>query len=122
MDSGTEMLGITVAHALRKKRKITITTSATVSMSVNSISWTEARIVIVRSEVMSRVAAGGIEARSSGRMALMLSTVLMMLGPGGGGIDIFAGGLPLAEPELRMSSIPSVTLATSLKRTGAPLR
>src|SRR5229473_5720546 len=103
MDNGTEILGITVAQALRKKRKITITTSATVSMSVNSISLTEARIVIVRSEVISRVAAGGIDARNSGRMALMLSTVLMMLAPGCRLIDMLTEGLPLAKPELRIS-------------------
>src|SRR3974390_1830533 len=60
MDKGTAMLGITVAQTLRKKMKITITTSATVSSSVNSISFTEARIVLVRSEVMASVAAGGI--------------------------------------------------------------
>ena len=34
-ESGTEMLGITVAHTLRKNKKMTMTTSATVSSSVN---------------------------------------------------------------------------------------
>src|SRR5260370_12486247 len=96
MDNVTEMLGITVAKALHKKRKITITTSATVSISVNSISLTEARIVMVRSEVISRVAAGGIVARNSGRMALMLSTVLLMLAPGCRLIDMLTEGLALA--------------------------
>ena len=43
------MLGIIVAQALRKNKKITITTRATVSTSVNSISLTEARTVVVRS-------------------------------------------------------------------------
>src|SRR5258708_1988231 len=85
---------MTVAQALRKKRKITITTSATVSMSVNSISWTEARIVIVRSEVISRVAAGGIVARNSGRMALMFSTVLIMVAPGCRLFAMLSLGLP----------------------------
>src|ERR1700682_6835324 len=103
MDNGTEMLGITVAQALRKKRKITITTSATVSMRVNSISWTEARIVIVRSEVMSRVAAGGIDARSSGRIALMLSTVLMMLAPGWRAIGLLTEGLPVGKARMAVS-------------------
>src|SRR5882672_875093 len=96
IDKGTEILGIAVAQALRRKRKMTITTSATVSMSVNSISWTEARIVMVRSEVISRVAAGGIVARNSGRTALMLSTVLMMLAPGCRLIDMLTEGLPFA--------------------------
>src|SRR5437763_331579 len=40
------MLGITVARKLRRKRKITITTKATVSTRVNCTSSTEARIVV----------------------------------------------------------------------------
>jgi hypothetical protein len=47
--SGTVTLGISVAGTLRRKTKITITTSAIVSISVNSTSCTEARIVCVRS-------------------------------------------------------------------------
>src|SRR5216684_1807569 len=48
-DKGTAILGIKVADRLRRKRKITITTSATVSISANCTSLTEARIVVVRS-------------------------------------------------------------------------
>src|ERR1035441_5787528 len=48
IESGTAMLGIIVAHALRKNRKITMTTSATVNSMVISISLTDARIVVVR--------------------------------------------------------------------------
>src|SRR5207245_793918 len=48
-DRGPAMLGIRVADRLRRKRKITITTSPTVSISVNCTSRTEARIVVVRS-------------------------------------------------------------------------
>ena len=47
--SGTVTLGITVAHKLRRNTKITITTSAMVSSSVNCTSLTEARMVCVRS-------------------------------------------------------------------------
>ncbi len=43
------MLGMTVAGMLRRKMKITITTSASASNSVNSTSATEARIITVRS-------------------------------------------------------------------------
>ena len=38
-----------VARTLRKNRKITITTSAIVSIRVNCTSATDARIVVVRS-------------------------------------------------------------------------
>ena len=43
---------MTVAQKLRRNRKITITTSATVSINVNCTSATEARMVSVRSEMI----------------------------------------------------------------------
>ncbi len=116
------MLGIIVAQALRRKRKITITTSATVSNRVNSISLTEARMVVVRSNVGVSVTDGGIDARSSGNSALMWSTVSIMFAPGCRPMPITTAGSPLAYPEFLRSSIPSVTFAISLSRTGAPLR
>ena len=122
MDSGTAMLGMIVAQALRKNRKITITTSATVNNSVNSISLTDARIVVVRSNVGVNVTDGGIEARSSGINALIRSTVSIIFAPGCRPIPITTAGLPFANPEFLRSSIPSVTFAMSLSRTGAPFR
>ena len=47
--SGTATLGMIVAERFRRNRKITITTSATVSISSNCTSFTDARIVVVRS-------------------------------------------------------------------------
>ena len=122
MDSGTAILGMIVAQALRRNRKITMTTSATVSNNVNSISLTDARIVVVRSNVGVNVTDGGIEARSSGISALMRSTVSIMFAPGCRPIPITTAGFPFAYPEFLTSSIPSVTFAMSLSRTGAPLR
>jgi hypothetical protein len=46
---GTERANQIVADALRRNRKITITTSATASSSSNCTSCTEARMVTVRS-------------------------------------------------------------------------
>ena len=46
--SGTVTPGMMVAQALRRKRKMTITTSAIVSARVNSTSSTDALIVVVR--------------------------------------------------------------------------
>ncbi len=60
--SGTVTLGMIVAQRLRRKRKITITTRAIVSIRVNCTSFTEARIVVVRSVRMSALIAGGIAA------------------------------------------------------------
>ena len=61
-DSGTVTAGMIVAQKLRKNRKITITTIATVSSNVNSTSLIEARMVSVRSEMMLTLMADGIEA------------------------------------------------------------
>ena len=48
-DIGTARLGMTVAERLRRNRKITITTRATVSLSVNFTSFTDARMDCERS-------------------------------------------------------------------------
>ena len=48
-DNGTATAGITVAFTLRRNRKITMTTSATASISSYWTSRTDARIVVVRS-------------------------------------------------------------------------
>ncbi len=44
-DNGTAIAGITVAQSLRRKRKMTPTTSAIVSINVNCMSATLARMV-----------------------------------------------------------------------------
>jgi len=80
--SGTVTLGMTVAQTLRKNRKITATTSAIESISVNCTSCTEARIVTVRSTIVSTLTEGGIAARNAGSAALTRSTVSMTLAPG----------------------------------------
>jgi len=51
-----------VAQKLRRNMKITMTTSATVSISVNCTSLSEARMVWVRSETTFILTAAGIEA------------------------------------------------------------
>ena len=81
-DSGTVTAGMMVAQKLRRNTKITITTSATVSINVNCTSETEARMVSVRSETIDTLMAGGIEASSTGSIALTRSTVSMTLAPG----------------------------------------
>ena len=81
-DSGTVTAGMTVAQKLRRNRKITMTTSATVSSNVNCTSATEARMVWVRSEMIETFIAGGIDASSCGSSALIRSTVSMTLAPG----------------------------------------
>ena len=80
--SGTVTLGMSVAQKLRRNRRITITTRQMVSASVNSTSSTEARIVTVRSRMVSTFTAGGMRAVSCGNSALIASTMSMTLAPG----------------------------------------
>src|SRR5438309_2246389 len=61
-ERGTAMLGMDVAQILRRKKKTTKMTRVTEIMRVTSISWTEARIVIVRSCETLIWMDGGIEA------------------------------------------------------------
>jgi len=80
--SGTVMLGMSVAQKLRRNRRMTSTTRAIVSPSVNSTSATEARMVVVRSRMVFTSIAGGIRAVSCGSWSLIWSTVSMTLAPG----------------------------------------
>ena len=61
---------------------MTMTTRATVSISVNWTSLIEARMVWVRSERIDTLMAGGMEASSCGNRALIRSTVATTLAPG----------------------------------------
>ena len=64
------MAGMMVAQKLRRNTKITITTSAIVSIKVNCTSVTDARMVWVRSETTLSLIDGGIEASSCGKQRL----------------------------------------------------
>src|ERR1700682_1223243 len=76
------MLGMIVAERLRKKRNMTMTTSAMVRTSVNWTSATDARMVVVRSVSVVIAIEEGSEAFSWGRRRLIRSTTAMMLAPG----------------------------------------
>ena len=80
-ETGTATPGIKVARTRRKKANTTRTTSRMATISENCTSSIEARMVTVRSMVMSRSMAPGIMARSLGMSALILSTTSMMLAP-----------------------------------------
>ena len=69
--SGTVMLGMSVAQTLRRNSRITMTTSAQVRPSVNSTSRTDARMVTVRSRMVSTLMAGGMVAVRRGSCALI---------------------------------------------------
>ncbi len=121
-ESGTATLGITVAASVRRKRKMTMTTRAITSISSNSTSLTEARIVMVRSVRMATETADGREARSCGSSALTRSTTAMMLAPGCLWMFRMTAGTSFIQAACFVFSVSSMTLATSERRTGAPLR
>ena len=81
-ESGTATAGMSVVESLRRNRKITATTSATVRASSNWTSETDARIVIVRSVSTDTRTADGSVSVSCGRSDLMRSTTAMVLAPG----------------------------------------
>src|SRR5580698_1485487 len=57
--TGTVILGMIVAHRLRRNRKITITTRLIDRIRVNSTSLTDARMVWVRSTIVLTWMLGG---------------------------------------------------------------
>ena len=120
-ETGTATAGIRVARTLRRKRKTTSTTSMTEMISVSSMSFTEARIVSVRSRMVTMCSAEGTVACREGRAALTASTVEMMFAPGCRKMSRFTEGLPFKNPAWRIVCCESVTCATSCKRTTAPL-
>ena len=80
--SGTVTLGMIVAQTLRRNTKITTTTRPMDSISVNWTSATDARMVCVRSMMVSTWTDGGIAASSRGIAAWIASTVSMTLASG----------------------------------------
>ena len=90
--------------------------------SVRSTSRSDARIVVVRSIITSRLIAPGIDARNVGSAALTASTVSMMFAFGCRLMMISTDGLPFAEPALRTSCTESTTSPSSVSFTAVPLR
>ena len=122
MDSGTEKLGMIVAGRLRRNTKITMTTRATASSSSNCTSATEARTVTVRSvSVLTCTPPGKVDV-SEGSNALMRSTTSITFAPGWRWMFMMIAGLVSFHAARRSFSAPSAIVATSRKRTGAPLR
>ena len=104
--------GMSVAQTSRRKTK---TTSTTRRIEINrriSTSWTEARMVTVRSSAMSSES-GRNRRLQLRQQALMRSTVSMMFAPGWREDDQQDRRLAVRKPALRMFSTESRTFATS---------
>ena len=96
-------------------------TSAIEIRSVLSTSWTEERIVVVRSTMMVSLMAAGTEACKEGSVRRMRSTVSITLAWGCLKIMRTTEGLPSANPPARKFSTESRTSATSESLMAAPL-
>ena len=119
-DSGTAAAGIKVAGTLRRNRKITITTSATASMSSCCTSVTEARMVLVRSVSTATSTLPGRVSLSCGSSALARSTTSITLAPGWRCTFRMMAGVAFAQAASLLFSAPSTICATSDRRMGAP--
>ena len=134
MASGTVRLGMRVTATLRRNTKMTATTRAMDSSSVNSTSLTEARMVWVRSTSVFTVMLGGMLALSVGMAAWMRSTVSITFAPGilvmasrmvrplAMSLSRSAAGPAKAQADTLAFSGPSTATPMSRTRIGAPLR
>ncbi len=93
-DSGSATPAMTVARTVRRKISTTVMTSATLRISVNCTSRTDARMLAVASCTMVRVAPTGIERCSFGSSFLMRATVSITLAPGWRWMSTMMAGLP----------------------------
>jgi multidrug efflux pump subunit AcrB len=118
--SGRMFVGLVPTSERAVSADEVITTSAMVSSRSKRTSATEARIVTVRSVTTATCAAGGSVAPSSGNSALIESTTERILAPGWRRTLTTMAGLPSCHAACAVFSTPSITSATSPRRTGAP--
>jgi hypothetical protein len=121
-DRGTVTLGMTVAQNVRRKMKMTATTSPMVKSNVSCTSSTAARMVCVRSLKICTLIEGGMAACKRGSWPLMRSTVSMTLAPGCLKTMRNTPLLPEAQAAFLASSGPATARPMSRTRSGAPLR
>ena len=81
-DTGTATEGTSPARTERRKAKVTRTTRITLMKSERSTSFSDARIVVVRSVATMTSTSLGSAACNSGSSSFTLSTVSMMLALG----------------------------------------
>jgi len=118
--SGTVTPGMMVAQAVRRNKKITITTSAMVNASVNSTSRTAALMVVVRLAIVSTLIDGGTEASACGSSAWTRCTASMTLAPPCLKTCSKIPLWPFCQAVSRVFSGPSTATPISRMRTAAP--
>ncbi len=122
MEKGTAAPGIIVAEMLRRNRKMTITTTQTVSSSVSSTSRIELRMDRDVSKSTASRMEGGSSRWNCGSSRRMLSTTSTVLVPG---CRLTARITPrtsfIQAISLSFSTL-SITLPSCASRTGVPFR
>ena len=111
-----------VAESRRRNRKMTSTTSATVTPSVNCTSFTESRIDTERSKRTSSCTDAGICARNEGSSAFTASTTATVFVPGWRWMASVIPRSPLNQLAILSFSTQSIARPTSRTRTGMPFR
>ena len=119
-DSGTVIAAANVAAARRRNRNTTIVTKPIEIASIVWMSWTEARIIIVRSRITSKRTPAGAQRSMSGSAAFTASTVSMTLASGCLVTLISTPGRLFTQPALRLLRTPCSTTATSCTRIIVP--
>jgi hypothetical protein len=122
MDIGSTALGMIVADTLRRNTKMTSTTSTTATSSEICTSRTDSRIASDRSYTTSTLTAAGICARSAGRSLRIPSTTPTVFVPGWRWTASTTARVFLNQLATLSSCTLSMTLPSSSRRTGAPLR
>ena len=121
-DTTVATAGTMVARTLRRNTETTRTTSRIEIINVISISCSDARMELVRSDATCMRTSCGNWACSCGSSARTPSTVSMTLAPGWLVTSTITAGWPLNRPSVLMFSTPSHTSATSCRRIAEPLR
>ena len=124
-DSGTATAGMTVAATFRRNTKMTSTTRPTVRHSSNSTSARRSRGWSsfgrsARRMFDPRPGSARLEPGEQGFCTA--STTAMMFAPGCRWMFRMTAGVRSIHAAWRTFSAPSVTVATSLRRIGAPSR
>ena len=122
IDIGNATLGIAVADTLRRKRKITSTTSASVSRSVNFTSATEARIESERSKRTLSETDAGICCWMTGNSLRTAWTTATVLVPGCFCTASTTARLSMYQAAVLSFSTLSSDLPSSFSRNGRPSR
>ncbi len=122
IDMGIDRLGMSVADTFRRKRKITSTTRISVITSVSLTSSTDSWMGSERSNRTCRETEAGSWARKVGSSARTRRATSTVLVPGCRWTAITIARWSTNQAAVLSFSTPSITVPSSCRRTGLPLK